>query len=85
MYVFCFVLLWQGGALSLSDMATNPQYCADAYIDPTIAVPEIVMSCIRYLQRVDHVPGVLLTHLDSPLVPKIKVCGRYEYLWVIVT
>ena len=69
-------LLQHAAPVSLVDMSTDPNFCADAFIDPTIAVPEVVMFCIRYLQRVDHVPGVLLVGLQSAIATKIKASTR---------
>jgi hypothetical protein len=57
---------------TLIEMATDPKWCSNAHIDPILSVPEIVLFCVRYLQRMDHVPGLLLVHLKSPLVDKIQ-------------
>lgn len=56
---------------SLIQMSMDSHYCTNAHIDPTIAVPELVLACIRYLQLKDHVPGVMLTGLHSAPAEKL--------------
>jgi hypothetical protein len=56
---------------SLIQMSMDSTYCTHAHIDATIAVPELVLACIRFLQLKDHVPGVLLTGLHSAAAEKM--------------
>ena len=57
---------------SLIDMASDPAFSVNAHLDATISVPELVMSCLRYLGQVDYVAGVLLVRPDAGTVSRIE-------------